>query len=229
MLSVSLRNDCFSHVQCGRILLLDLDADFLGCLSAIAFGHDTDLCLADSCRLKSKLHDFVSLLFETYLRFALSGNGHRPFSLDPDRRFLEPVFQGEDIDRHRDLLPVRNLSWKSRQHHQRRLDRDCLFGIAVGCLPGGDNHDPHASYVHRKPESVGGCSGSQSERTCESDYRIEPVVLPAVHCQGFVSTYAEHRRESSAVGPDDIIVEIPGLHSERLSLVHRFPRVRSLE
>ena len=74
-----------------------------------------------------------------------------------------------------------------------------------------------------------GRAALQRERTDVLDNGVEPVVLPRADNKAFVTSDAEHRRESSAVGSDDIIVEIPRADSERFPGVHRVPRIRSLE
>ena len=95
----------------------------------------------------------------------------------------------------------------------------------MGCY----DHHPDASDVHRKLDLVGCRSSGERERAEELDYRVETVVLLRSQDQFFVTSDAEHRRESSAVGSDNIVIKIPCPYSESFSLVHRLPRIRGLE
>ena len=63
----------------------------------------------------------------------------------------------------------------------------------------------------------------------ELNYRIKSLLLACCTTQGLVATDTQYRCKLTAIGTDNIVVHIPGLHTESLTLIHRRPRLRCLE
>ncbi len=206
-----------------------LDGDFLAGLVPVTLGGDSHCGCSGSGGLKVEPDHLVPRLVELDGSAGVTRDLKRTVNLDTYTGVPDPVLKREDIDRHHDLLSGADDSRQGRENHKRRPYRYGLLGVAVGSVPCRDKHHPDASDVHGKLDLMCGRAALQRERAEVPDHCVEPVVLLRAGNKAFIASDAEHRRESSAVGSDDIIVEIPSADAERLPGIHRVPRIRSLE
>ena len=228
MFSPVLRDDSPFHGDDRRIRSPYLDSDPV--LGLVAFGGRGDVDGRDtgSGRLKVESDQFVPWLAERDNRPGIAVDSQRSVNGHSDLGVLHLVLKREDVDRHRDFLTCAEDSWKSRQNHKRRSYRDGLFRVAVGSGATCHKHHLHAAYIHRKLDLVCGCAALKRERTDVSHDSVEPVVLFGSHNHALVTSDAEHRREPSAVGSYDIVIQIPGADTKGFPSVHGVPRIRGL-
>ena len=164
------------------------------------------LSLPDSSRQETESHELIPGRFELNIALAVSCHFYRAFCLHAYRYVLHPIFEGEYIHRQDDYLIRAQRSRKRRHHHERRFDRGGLLCLPVGSVFAGNHHGSHAAHVHRQPDLMRRSAALQGERPEELHDRVESVVLSRTYRHGFVTSDAEHWRESAAESPYHVIV-----------------------
>ena len=212
----------------GGIGIAHFHAYGLGSLVACSGSRHGDPGRSGTGRFKAETDHGVPRDGERDLGLSAAGNCQGTFHAYADRGLLDCIVESENIDRKGDLLSCPYHPGKGRENHERGFYLDGLLGVAVGIVTGRDYHHPDAADIHRELELMAGRASLERERSDELDHRIEAVVLLRTQHDGFVASYAEHRREPSAEGSDHIVIEVPGLHSESLPFVHGLPWVGGL-
>ena len=155
---------------------------------------------------------------------------HGTVDLDRNGGVLYAVFKGEHVDRQGDILAYADHARKGGHHHEGRAHGHRLFGVAVGSVLTGHQHDADATDIHRELDVMRIALAVEGEGTEELDNGVETVVLlGAEHAAVFVTADTQHRREGSAEAADDVVVDIPGAYSESFAPVHVVPRIGGLE
>ena len=73
------------------------------------------------------------------------------------------------------------------------------------------------------------CALVKRKRTKELNNRVEAFLLTRSTTQCLVTTDAQYRGELTGVSTNHILIHIPGLYAQRLTLIHCGPRLWCLE
>ena len=188
------------------------------------------MCHAFTCCFKAEADELISLAAEAELLGGGAGDGGGAVGLDGNGGFLNSVFHCKHVDGHLNLFSVSKDAGKGGDNHQRVLDDDCFFCVAVCAVMGCNKHYAHAAHIHGKFQFQNIRSFSlESSGLQEQDGRIEAVVLAGAGYGVFVTAYCRQRGKFCAVCSNNLIIEVPGFYAKGFRFVHPAPGIRRFE